>query len=137
MALDERTCFVPTPETRPGHYECPRCRRRHRYAVRWVRHVKKRRPPAGADREDRAAFAKLRDYLLRLDDAVRCKTCGKTFEIPSQHSLVFVDQIAGLPDDDALEQEIRAAGGFPDEDAPKNRTPALPARFTRPSRGWK
>jgi len=31
---------------------------------------------AGADEGDRAKFAKLRDYLLRLDDEVTCKTCG-------------------------------------------------------------
>ena len=53
--------------------------------------------PAGTDRGDRAKFDKLRDYLLRIDDAVTCKTCGKKFEIPSQHSLVFVDQLEAYP----------------------------------------
>ena len=38
-------------------------------------------------------------YLLHLDDEVTCKTCGKKFEIPSQHSLMFVDQLAGLPNE--------------------------------------
>jgi len=26
------------------------------------------------------------------NDAVTCKTCGKKFDIPSQHSLVFIQQ---------------------------------------------
>ena len=87
------------------------------------------------DEGDRAKFAKLRDYLLRLDDEVVCKACGKKFEIPSQHSLLFVDQLAGLPNEDELEKEIRLASGEPDP-APE-RKPALPARFTRKPTGWK
>ena len=90
---------------------------------------------AGADEADRAKFAKLRDYLLRLDDEVTCKTCGKKFEIPSQHSLMFVDQLAGLPNDEELEREIAAASGEPEPEPEKK--PALPARFTRKSSGWK
>ena len=66
-------------------------------------------PEVTKDERDRAKFAKLRDHLLRLDDEVTCKTCGKKFEIPSQHSLLFVDQLAGLPNDEELEAEIRAA----------------------------
>ena len=44
-----------------------------------------------------------RGYLIRMDDDVTCKTCGKRFEIPSHQSMVFVgDQPAraGRPDDD-------------------------------------
>ena len=89
----------------------------------------------GADEEDRAKFAKLRDYLLRLDDEVTCKSCGKKFEIPSQHSLMFVDQLAGLPNDEELEREISLASGEPEPEPEKK--PALPARFTRKSSGWK
>ena len=85
--------------------------------------------------EDRAKFAKLRDYLLRLDDEVTCKTCGKKFEIPSQQSLLFVDQFAGLPNDEELEREIAAASGE-SEPVPEAK-PTLPARFTRKSTGWK
>ena len=81
------------------------------YSIRWVRRSKKDRLPPGADETDRAKFAKLRDYLLRLDDDVTCKTCGKKFEIPSQHSLMFVDQLAGLPNDEELEREIQKRGG--------------------------
>ena len=131
----ERAIFTKTPETRTGRYQCPRCRRTGEYRIRWVRHSKKGRLPAGADADDRAKFAKLRDYLLRLDDDVTCKTCGKRFEIPSQHSLMFMDQLAGLPDDEDLEREINAASGEP-EAVPESK-PTLPARFTRKSSGWK
>jgi hypothetical protein len=103
--------------------------------VRWVRRTRKDRLPAGATEEDRAKFAKLRDYLLRVEDEVVCRTCGKKFEIPSQQSLLFVDQLAGLPNEEELEREIAAAAGEP-EQAPE-RKPQLPARFTRKSTGWK
>ena len=133
MPLDERALFNDKPETRPGRYQCPKCHRSNDYSIRWVRRSKKDRLPPGADEVDRAKFAKLRDYLLRLDDQVVCKTCGKKFEIPSQHSLMFVDQMAGLPNEDDLEREIALAAGEPEPE----RKPALPARFTRKSTGWK
>jgi hypothetical protein len=135
MPLDERAFFTDRPETRPGRFQCPRCHRTNDYTVRWVRRVKKDRLPPGADDGDRARFAKVRDYLLRLDEEVTCKTCGKKFEIPSQHSLMFVDQLAGLPDEEELEKEIRQASGE-SEPAPEPK-PTLPARFTRKSSGWK
>lgn len=135
MALDERAFFSDKQETRQARYQCPKCRRTGEYTVRWVRRSKKDRLPPGADEADRAKFAKLRDYLLRLDDEVTCKTCGKKFEIPSQQSLVFADQFAGLPDDEELEREIAAASGDM-EPAPETK-PALPSRFTRKSTGWK
>src|SRR5207253_9235650 len=105
------------------------------YSIRWVRRSKKDGLPPGADEDDRAKFAKLRDYLLRLDDEVTCSTCGKKFEIPSQHSLMFVDQLTGLPNDEELEREIDVVSREP-EPAPDSK-PALPARFTRKASGWK
>ena len=135
MAFDERALFNERPETRPGRYQCPRCRRTSEYSIRWVRRQKKDRLPPGADDADRAKFAKLRDYLLRVDEEVTCKACGKKFEIPSQHSLLFLDQFAGLPNDEELEKEIEAASGE-SKPAPEAK-PALPARFTRKSSGWK
>lgn len=135
MAFDERAFFSEKPETRPARFQCPKCRRTGEYSIRWVRRSKKGAPPSGADEGDRAKFAKLRDYLLRLDDEVTCKACGKRFEIPSQHSLMFVDQLAGLPDDTDLEREIAAAAGEPEP--PPEAKPALPARFTRKSSNWK
>jgi hypothetical protein len=134
VSLDERAFFTDKPETRPSKLTCPRCRRTNEYSVRYVRRMKKDRVPQGAGDQDRARFAKLRDHLLRLDEDVTCKTCGKKFDIPSQHSLVFLDQLEGLPKDDELEAEIAAASG---ETAPPAEKPPLPARFTRPTKGWR
>jgi hypothetical protein len=105
MSLQERDFFTEKPETRPASYACPRCGRRHDYQVRWVRRRKKDRLPPGADERDRALYAKLRDYIIRIDDMLTCKTCQRKFEIPSHHSLVFVDDIpTGLPKDEDLEE---------------------------------
>ena len=135
MAFDERAFFSEKPETRQAKYQCPKCRRTGDYSIRWVRRSKKDRLPPGADEGDRAKFAKMRDYLLRLDDEIICKACGKKFEIPSQHSLMFVDQLGGLPNVDDLEREIAAASGQPEP--AREAKPALPTRFTRKSGGWK
>ena len=135
MALDERAFFTEKSETRSARYQCPKCKRTGEYSIRWVRRSKKDRLPPGADDADKAKYAKLRDYLLRVDDQVTCTTCGRKFEIPSQHSLMFVDQLAGLPNAESLEREIAAAAGEPEEAAETK--PAIPARFTRKSTGWK
>src|SRR5436190_15446469 len=135
MAVDERAFFTEKSETRQGRYQCPKCRRTDEYAIRWVRRSKRDRLPAGADENDRAKFAKLRDYVLRLDEEVTCKSCGKKFEIPSQHSLMFAEPLAGLPNEEELEREINLASGEPEP--PPETTPKLPARFTRKSSGWK
>jgi hypothetical protein len=135
MALDERAFFNEKPENRSGRYQCPKCRRTNEYTVRWVRRTKKDRLPPGAGDEDRAKFAKLRNYLLRVEEDVTCRTCGKKFEIPSQQSLLFVDDLQGLPNEDELEREIAEASGEPE--TPAEKKPELPARFTRKSTGWK
>ncbi len=137
MALDERAFFNEKPETRPGRFTCPKCRRASDYTIRWMRRVKKDRLPPQARDEDRAKFAKLRDYLLRLDDEVVCKACGKKFEIPSQQSMIFVDQLAGLPNDDELEKEIEAASGEPAAPKAEEKKPELPARFRQNASNWK
>ena len=136
MALDERALFNDRPETRPGRFQCPRCRRTNDYAIRWVKRTKKDRLPPGADEADRAKFSKLRDYMLRLDDEVTCKTCGKKFEIPSHQSLQFTDQFAGLPNDEELEREIAAAAGEPAP--PRENQPAAPPKPAPPKPpGWR
>jgi hypothetical protein len=48
---------------------------------------------------------------------------------------MFVDQLAGLPNEDDLEKEIAAASDEPPP--PAETKPPLPARFTRKSTGWK
>jgi hypothetical protein len=137
MALDERAFFNERPETRQGRFTCPKCRRAGDYSIRWVRRVKKDRLPPQARDEDRAKFAKLRDYLLRVDDEVVCKACGKKFEIPSQQSMIFVDQLAGLPNDDELDKEIEAASGEPAAPKAEEKKPELPARFRQNASNWK
>jgi hypothetical protein len=159
VALDERAFFSDRNETRPARYSCPRCNRTNEYSIRWVRRVKKDRLPSGADERDRAKFAKLRDHLIRVDDEVVCKTCGKRFEIPSLHSLLFVDQLEGLPQDVEEEEnsdapvqrqgrDADAAGPLRDQPVsprpqpgergrPTDRDRRLPRRMTGPSRGWK
>ena len=87
MGLDERAFFTEQPETRQGKYQCPKCRRTNEYGVRWMRRTKKDRLPAGADAEERAKFEKMRSYLLRIEEDVVCKSCGRKFEIPSQQSM--------------------------------------------------
>ena len=125
--------FTDRRSHRPGKYPCPKCHRTNEYSVRWVRRVKKDRLPGGADDGDKARFAKLRDYLLRLDEDVVCKTCGKKFEIPSQHSLLFVDQLAGLPNDAELEEEIRAASARPVRNPPRSRRCPRASRASHPA----
>jgi hypothetical protein len=152
VALDERAFFSDKPETRPARYACTRCHRTNEYNIRWVRRVKKDRLPPGADDRDRAKFAKLRDHLIRVDDEVVCKTCGKKFEIPSLHSLLFVDQLEGLPRDVEDEEAEPAEAGAPSRDVavgsatePANdprtdrRGPDRrgPRRMTTPPRGWR
>ena len=135
VSLDERAFFNERPEQRPGALTCPRCRRTHDYSVRWVRRTRKPQPPPQADGTDRARWARLRDHLLRIDDEVTCRSCSKRFEIPSQQSLVFLDQLEGLPNDAELDAEIAAAeSATAPPAAPKG---PLPARFSRPSRGWR
>jgi hypothetical protein len=144
MALDERAFFTERPEQRSGRYTCPRCRRVNDYQLRWVRRTKKDRPPANADPTDKAKFAKLRDHLIRVDDELTCKTCSKRFEIPSMHSLVFVDQIDGLPKVDDEDDEPAApantapapsasapAAGTPDTPAPRQRKGYAPPKVWR------
>jgi hypothetical protein len=89
--VEERDFYTERPETKTVEYTCPRCKRRNPYQVRWIRRKKKDRLPPRADERDRALYAKLRDYLLRIDDDVTCKTCQKRFEIPSHQTMVFVD----------------------------------------------
>ena len=150
MALDERAFFTERPEQRSGRYACPRCRRTNDYQLRWVRRTKKDRPPGNADADDKAKFAKLRDHLIRVDDELTCKTCGKRFEIPSMHSLVFVDQIEGLPkvdDEDDVQPGDAARGAgpstapAPSASAPAAGTPGTPAPRQRkgyaPPKVWR
>ena len=98
--MDERHFFTEKPEQRPARLQCPRCRRTNDYTIRWVRRTRKPQIPSGADERDRAIYAKVQDHLIRAEDEVTCKTCGKRFELPSHQSLVSLDQYEGLPKED-------------------------------------
>ena len=161
MALDERSFFSDRNENRPERLMCTKCRRTNEYSVRWVRRTKKDRLPPGADERDRAKFAKLRDHLIRVDDEVACKTCGRKFEIPSMHSLLFLDQLEGLPRDVEEDEDppqtadpprvsasspadnVASRGATeseaPNGDAAGNKMPDRrgPRRSSGPSRGWR
>jgi hypothetical protein len=97
--VDERQFFTEKPEQRPARYQCPRCRRTNDYSVRWMRRTKKAQIPSGANDRDRALFGKSKDHLIRIDDDVTCRSCGKRFEIPSHRALVFLEELEGLPQD--------------------------------------
>src|ERR1051325_1795597 len=114
MALDERDFFNNRNETRVDKLTCPRCKRVNDYQMRWVIRTRKERIPPGADERDRALYAKLRDYMIRVDDAVTCKTCGKKFDNPSQHSMVFIENRAPVSG-----SAVAQGGG--DEDSRFNR----------------
>jgi hypothetical protein len=90
MSLDERDFFHSKSETRTDRLNCPRCKRVNEYQMRWMVNTKKDRLPGGADERDRALYAKLRDYMIRIDDVVNCATCRTRFEVPSHQSLVFL-----------------------------------------------
>ena len=90
VALEERDFFDDRNEIRPDRLMCRRWRRANEYRMRWVVRTRKAGIPPGVDARDRALCGKRRDSMIRVDDAVTCSTCGKKFDIPSQHSLVFL-----------------------------------------------
>jgi len=103
-AVDERQFFSEKPEQRTARFQCPRCRRTNDYSIRWMRRTKKAQIPPGANERDRSLFAKSKDHLIRIDDDLTCKTCGKRFEIPSHRALIFLEELEGLPQDDDDEE---------------------------------
>jgi DNA-directed RNA polymerase subunit RPC12/RpoP len=111
--MEERDFYTERPETKPVEYTCPRCKRSNQYQVRWIRRTKKDRLPPRADDRDRALYAKLKDYLIRVDDDITCKTCQKRFEIPSYQTMVFLDEQGP--------RTSQAPGGDEDDDSRFNR----------------
>lgn len=99
-AVDERQFFTERPEQRPARFQCRHCRRTNEYSIRWMRRTKRPHAPPGADQRARAMFDKVRDHLVRIDDDVTCKSCGKRFEIPSHRALIFLEELEGLPQED-------------------------------------
>lgn len=88
--LQERDFFNEQKETKRASYSCPFCRERADYDVLWLTRRKKKELPRGANEQDRARFAKSRDYMVRIDDMLACKKCRRRFEIPNSQSVVFI-----------------------------------------------
>jgi hypothetical protein len=90
--MQERDIFDEKQEVKKATFSCPSCRERNEYDVRWLRRTKRAAPPRGLSEQDRARFAKSRDYMVRVDDQLMCKNirCRKRFEIPSSQTVVFI-----------------------------------------------
>ncbi len=89
--MEEHNLYDEKDETVPASIYCPKCRTTMEYPIRWRRRTKKAFIPPGANEQDRARFAKARNYRIRLDDKLRCKNtrCGKTIEITTLQTVVF------------------------------------------------
>ena len=80
--MDERQFFSEKDEFKTHQLQCPSCRRDGDYKIRWRVRSKKKSLPRNASEEDRLRFKAARDYMVRVDDIVRCTTprCGKRIE---------------------------------------------------------
>ena len=88
--MRESELFNEKQETKRATYSCPHCRERAEYDVRWLKRTKKQQLPRGANEQDRLLFQKSRDYMVRVDDMLACRSCRKRFDIPSSQSVVFI-----------------------------------------------
>ena len=98
-ARGRASVFIEKPEQRPARCNYPRAAAMRRLLREMdAAHQKAQIPPGASDR-DRALFGKSKDHLIRVDDDVTCRSCGKRFEIPSHRALVFLEELEGLPQD--------------------------------------
>ena len=90
--MEESDFFTEKQETKPHTVYCPSCRQSSEYQIRWIRRIRKQSLPPRATEEDRARFKAARDYMVRVDDVLRCSNprCGKRIEITSLQSVVFL-----------------------------------------------
>ncbi len=90
--MEERDFFTEKTETKLHTIHCPSCKQPAEYPIRWIRRTKKQSLPPRATEEDRARFKKARDYMVRVDDLLRCSNprCGKRIEITSLQSVVLL-----------------------------------------------
>jgi hypothetical protein len=90
--MHERDIFDERQETKKASFSCPHCRDRADHDIRWIKRIKKKQPPRNLNEQERAQFAKSRDYMVRVDDMLMCKNirCRRRFEIPSAQSVVFI-----------------------------------------------
>lgn len=90
--MEEREFYSEKDEIKVHQLQCPSCHRTEGYKIRWRIRSKKQALPRHASDEDRARFTAARDYMVRVDDVVRCSTprCGKRIEITSLQSVIFL-----------------------------------------------
>ena len=90
--MEERDFFSEKDEVKTHRLQCPSCRQSGDYKIRWRVRSKKKSLPSRASDDDRARFRAARDYMVRIDDVVRCTTprCGKRIEITALQSVVFL-----------------------------------------------
>ena len=90
--MEERDFFTEKNETRTHNINCPTCKQAADYPIRWIRRLKKQSLPPRAGEEDSVRFKAARDYMVRVDDVVRCSNprCGKRIEITSLQSVVLL-----------------------------------------------
>ena len=88
--MRESELFNEKQETKKATFSCPHCRAQGEYDVRWLKRTKKQQPPRGLSEQDRQRFQKSRDYMVRVDDMLACRSCRKRFDIPSSQSVVFI-----------------------------------------------
>jgi hypothetical protein len=90
--MDERDFFIEKDELKAATFQCPFCRQSESYDVRWRRRDKKNQMPPRANEEDRMRFAKMRSYMVRMDDVLQCKNprCRRRFDIPSMQTVAFL-----------------------------------------------
>jgi hypothetical protein len=90
--VQERDFFVEKTESKSHNINCPSCKQSAEYQIRWIRRTKKASLPPRASEDDRARFKAARDYMVRVDDVLRCSNprCGKRIEITSLQSVVLL-----------------------------------------------
>jgi uncharacterized protein YbaR (Trm112 family) len=88
--MNEQDFFNEKQESKKATFSCPHCRERAEYDVRWLKRTKKQAPPRGANEQDRMRYQKSRDYMVRIDDMLACRSCRRRFDIPSSQSVVFL-----------------------------------------------
>ena len=90
--MQERDFFNEKTESKTHIINCPSCKQSAEYQIRWIRRTKKPSLPRNANEEDRMRFKAARDYMVRIDDVLRCSNprCGKRIEITSLQSVVLL-----------------------------------------------
>jgi hypothetical protein len=90
--LQERDFFIEKTESKPHTINCPSCKQAAEYQIKWITRRKKPSLPPRATEDDRIRFKSARDYMVRVDDVLRCSNprCGKRIEITSLQSVVLL-----------------------------------------------